>query len=43
MDCYCHILLDGRLKMITDDYDFVSKQFKVSMFDDKAVKIKVLK
>jgi len=25
------------------DYDFVSKHFKVSMFDDKAVKIKVLK
>ena len=25
------------------DYDFVTKYFKVSMFDDKAVKIKVLK
>jgi len=25
------------------DYDFVKKYFKVSMFDDKAVKIKVLK
>ena len=25
------------------DYDFVTKHFKVSMFDDKAVKIKVLK
>ena len=25
------------------DYDFVTKNFKVSMFDDKAVKIKVLK
>ena len=25
------------------DYDFITKYFKVSMFDDKAVKIKVLK
>ena len=33
----------GSLKADKIDYDFETKHFKVSMFDDKAIKMKVLK